>query len=197
MRLSLRSATLSAAITLSYIGLITTVDASDFVAKGEMAGLVVSKKHAPEPATQFWDAQGNRVSLADLKVQGKILVVDLWATWCGGCVREMPTFAKLQSAYRGRVVIAPISMDLPKDREKARAFMAQFPQLPFYQNTTERWPSAITTSLDPKVGSFPTALIFDSNGKEIARLTGTTADWDGRDAHALFDHLLKSVPHPG
>jgi thiol-disulfide isomerase/thioredoxin len=197
MRSSLFSATLSVAIIFSCIGHAAPTDTSSFAATGEMAALTVSPNRAPEPTTQFLDAKGRRVTLADVKARDKILVVDLWATWCAGCVHEMPTFAKLQSAYRNRIVIAPISMDLPKDREKARAFMAQFPQLPFYQNATEHWPPAITTALDPKIGNFPTALVFDRNGREIARLTGKTADWNGHDAHALFDHLLKTTPHAG
>jgi hypothetical protein len=109
----------------------------------------------------------------------------------------MPTLAKLQSSYRGKLLIVPVSMDLPKDREKARAFMARFPQLPFYQNTTDHWPPAITTALVPKIDSFPDAIIYDRNGREIGRLAGKTADWDGPDAHALFDYLIKSSSRAG
>jgi thiol-disulfide isomerase/thioredoxin len=172
-------------------------DSLKSVAKGEMAGFVVSPNHAPKPTTQIWDAKRHLVTLADLKAQDMLVVIDLWATWCAGCVQEMPTLAKLQSTYRGKLLIVPISMDLPKDREKARAFMARFPQLPFYQNTTDHWPPAITTALFPKIGSFPDALIYDRKGKEIGRLTGKTANWDGPDAHALFDYLIKSSNHAG
>jgi thiol-disulfide isomerase/thioredoxin len=182
--------TAAAAVGLTAIALAAEPGSLKSVAKGDMAGLAVSTNRAPEPATQIWDAKGHLVTLAHLKAPEKLMVVDLWATWCGGCVQEMPTLAKLQSAYRGRILVVPISMDLPKDREKARAFMAQIPQLPFYQNTTDHWPPAITTALVPRIVSFPDALIYDRNGREIARLTGKTADWNGPDAHALFDRLL-------
>jgi thiol-disulfide isomerase/thioredoxin len=196
MRLPTLVSTTLAVLTLSGVAQGAQPDTLKSIAKGDMAALEASSNRS-EPNTPFWDAQGHRVTLADLKPQEKILVVDLWATWCAGCVQEMPTFAKLQSVYRGRIVVVPISMDLPKNREKARAFMAQFPQLSFYQNTTEHWPPAITTALDPKVGSFPTALIFGPDRKEIARLTGKTTHWNGRDARALFDYLLKGNPQAG
>jgi thiol-disulfide isomerase/thioredoxin len=171
-------------------------DALKSFTKGEMAPLTASFNRAPEPATPFLDANGRFMTLADLKAKGKILVVDLWATWCGGCVQEMPTLAKLQSAYPGRVVIVPISIDTPTDLEKARTFMTQFPQLSFYQNPAAPWPPTITTALMPPVGSFPTAIIFDGAGKERARMVGKTADWNGHDAHALFDYLLNEWAAP-
>lgn len=161
---------------------------------GDMAGLTISAMRAPEPPTQILDANGKHIALAGIKAQGKFLVVDLWATWCAGCVHEMPTFAKLQAAYPGRIVVAPVSMDAPKDREKARAFIAQFSMLPFFQSPAAPWPPALTTALAPKVGSFPTAIIYDRNGREVARMMGKTADWGGRDARRFFDYLLAHSP---
>jgi thiol-disulfide isomerase/thioredoxin len=190
MRLSLAPVTVLTVLALSSIGQAAQPDTLRSVSKGEFTTLTESSGGHQEPATSFLDAKGNPVTLAKLNAKGKILVVDLWATWCGGCVHEMPTLAKLQSAYPGRIIVAPISMDASKDREKARAFIAQFPQLPFYQNPAEHWPPAITTALKPSVGSFPTAIIFDRFGKERARMVGKTADWSSRDARELFDYLL-------
>jgi thiol-disulfide isomerase/thioredoxin len=197
MRLSLFLALAVAAVSSSDIGWAAQLGALKSVAKGDMAALVASPNRAPEPTTKIWDANGRLVTLAELKARDKIVVVDLWATWCSGCVQEMPTFAKLQAAFPDRIMIVPISMDLPKDREKARAFMARFPQLPFYQNTTDHWPPAITTALEPKIKSLPDALIYDRNGKEIARLAGQTANWNGTNALAVFNYLLKHPSHGG
>lgn len=103
----------------------------------------------------------------------------------------MPTLAKLQAAYLGRVVVAPISIDTPKDREKARAFMAQFSQLLFYQNPADPWPPTMTAASVPPVGEFPVTVIYSRARKELARTApGKIADWNGHDAHALFDYLL-------
>lgn len=202
MKLETRSSSFGAAavtiLALCGMGYASTSDdALKSFAKGELAPLTVSPNRPPEPATPFLDSNGRSITMADLKATGRILVVNLWATWCGGCVQEMPTLAKLQSAYPERVVVAPISIDTPADREKARVFIAQFSQLPFYQNPAAPWPPAITTALTPPVGTFPVTIIYDRTGKERARMGfGKIADWNGRDAHALFDYLLNEPVEP-
>jgi len=153
------------------------------LARGEMAKLVVDNPSLPTPTLPFLDADDQETTLAKLKAP--VLVVNLWATWCGPCVREMPTLAKLQAAYPGRVLVVPISMDDPKDRAKARAFIARYPPLPFYQDPGAK----IALTLDPPTDGLPTTLIFDASGRERARLAGG-ADWSGRDAQAVIQALL-------
>jgi thiol-disulfide isomerase/thioredoxin len=153
------------------------------LAHGEMAKLVVSQSAAPEPATPFLDPQGHPVHLADLKTP--LLVVNLWATWCAPCVKEMPTLAKLQAAYPGKITVAAISMDKPELRERARAFIGEHAPLTFYQDTELALPFALV----PAVEGFPTTIIYGRDGRERARLSGG-ADWDGPDARAVFDTLL-------
>lgn len=154
----------------------------DSLARGDMRALSFASAGAAEPTTAFIDADGRSLHLPDLK--GRILVVNLWATWCGPCVREMPTLAKLQAAYPGRILVAPISMDKAADREKARAFIAGNAPLPFYQDPA----SALPFALSPPAEGFPTTIVYDAAGHEMARMAGD-ADWSGADAHVLFDRL--------
>lgn len=153
------------------------------LARGDMAKLQVSVDGPPPPRTPILDAQGGTVTLGDLKA--RVVVVNLWATWCAPCVREMPTLAALQAAYPGRVLVAPISMDKADDREKARAFIAAHRPLPFYQDMNLALPFALT----PVAEGFPTTVIYDAKGRERARLAGP-ADWDGPAARAVIDALL-------
>ncbi len=153
------------------------------LAHGEMAKLEVSAKANPPPSTPILDPQGHAITLADLKAP--VLVVNLWATWCAPCVKEMPTLAKLQAAYPGEVKVAPISMDVLHDREKARAFIAEHPPLDFYQDPKY----ALAFALDPPAEGFPTTVIYDAKGHERARLSGA-ADWNGPDARAVVEALL-------
>lgn len=153
------------------------------LAHGQMAKLTVVKNGPPEPATPILDPQGRQVHLDELKAP--VLVVNLWATWCAPCVREMPTLAKLQSAYAGKIVVAPVSMDGAKDREKARAFIGEHAPLAFYQDVNLALPFALT----PAVEGFPTTIIYGRDGRERARLTGP-ADWDGPEAKAVIDAVL-------
>lgn len=151
--------------------------------RGEMAKLEVTTKANPPPTTPILDAQGHSITLADLKAP--VLVVNLWATWCAPCVKEMSTLAKLQAAYPGRLIVAPISMDRIGDREKARAFIAEHSPLGFYQDPNY----ALAFALDPPAEGFPTTLIYDAKGRERARLSGA-ADWASPDAHAVVEALL-------
>ena len=153
------------------------------LAHGEMAKLSLAAAGAPEPATPFLDPQGHETHLSDLK--GQVLVVNLWATWCAPCVKEMPTLAALQAAYPGRIKVAAISMDKDELRERARAFIGEHPPLTFYQDPKLALPFAVA----PAVEGFPTTIIYGRDGRERARLSGG-ADWNGPEARAVFDALL-------
>jgi thiol-disulfide isomerase/thioredoxin len=153
------------------------------LARGEMAKLEIAAKGAPPPALTFLDPAGHPARLADLTAP--VVVLNLWATWCAPCVKEMPTLATLQAAYKGRILVVPVSMDKAADREKARAFIAGYPPLPFYQDPHY----GLAFALSPPAEGFPTTVIYDKKGVERARLAGG-ADWNGADAHAIFDALL-------
>jgi thiol-disulfide isomerase/thioredoxin len=152
------------------------------LAHGGMAKLVITESGAPPPTNAFLDDQGHDLHFTDLKAP--VRVVNLWATWCPPCVKEMPALARLQAAYPGHVLVAAVSMDKPEDREKARAFIAEHPPLRFYQG-----PIAMAFALSPPAEGFPTTVIYDRTGHERARLSGG-ADWNGRDARAIIEALL-------
>ena len=153
------------------------------LARGEMAKLVVDDKPVAQPILAQ-DAQGRAVRLSDLK--GQVVVVNLWATWCAPCVKEMPTLAKLQSQYAGRPVkVLAISLDKgDEDLAKARAFIADKAPLGFYHGDY-----SLAFSLAPPAEGLPTTLIFDRQGRERARLSGG-ADWSTPEAKAVIDRLL-------
>jgi thiol-disulfide isomerase/thioredoxin len=152
------------------------------LAHGEMAKLTVSSG-AAAPDTPILDPAGKPVRFND--IAAPVTVVNLWATWCPPCVKEMPTLAALQTAYGSRVRVAAISMDKTDDREKARAFIGEHPPLVFYQDPK----SAFAFGLDPAAEGYPTTVIYDRKGHERARLSGG-ADWNGPDARAVIDALL-------
>jgi thiol-disulfide isomerase/thioredoxin len=155
------------------------------VAKGEMAKLVLPAEPTPPPANSFLDAEGKAVHVADFR--GKVVVLNLWATWCAPCVTEMPTLAKLQSEYAGKpVMVVPISVDSASDVDKARAFIGQHPPLKFYNDPQMKLPFA----LKPVAAGMPTTVIYGPDGLEKARVSGG-ADWSGPDAKALIDKVLK------
>jgi thiol-disulfide isomerase/thioredoxin len=154
------------------------------VARGEMAKLVVPAEATVGPANTFYDADGKPLRVADLK--GKVVVLNLWATWCAPCVAEMPTLAKLQAEYAGKPVeVVAVSVDSPSAVDKAKAFIAQHAPLKYYSDPNMKLPFA----LKPPAAGMPTTVIYGADGLERGRISGG-ADWSGPDAKALVDQVL-------
>ena len=154
------------------------------LATGEMAKFVTPVEAAPAPVNSFQDPTGAPKRIADFR--GKVTVVNLWATWCGPCVIEMPTLAKLAAEYQGKPVeIVAISVDRPDDADKARAFIAKHAPLAFYHDPKMALPFAFK----PTASGMPTTIIYGADGVERGRLAGG-ADWGGKDAKALIDKVL-------
>jgi len=154
------------------------------LAKGDMAKLEVSKPSTALDPIKADSPDGKPVTLADFK--GQVVVVNLWATWCAPCVKEMPTLAKLQGEYAGKPVkVVAISLDRgTEDVAKARAFIASKAPLGFYHGDYD-----MAFALKPAVEGLPATILYDAQGHERARLSGG-ADWSGADARKVIDQLL-------
>jgi thiol-disulfide isomerase/thioredoxin len=139
---------------------------------------------AKPPAYAFFDAAGKKVTPADFK--GKIVVLNIWATWCAPCKLEMPTLAKLAKAYEGKpVAVVAISIDKADALAQAKAFIAANAPLKFYNDPDAKLPWA----LKPAANGMPTTLILGKDGLERGRISGE-ADWAGPGAAATIDKLL-------
>jgi thiol-disulfide isomerase/thioredoxin len=140
----------------------------------------------PSPDYAFYDADGKAMKIADLK--GKVVVMNIWATWCAPCVTEMPTLAKLQAAYAGKPVeVVTVSIDSESSTAKARLFIAQHAPLKFYHDREMKLPFRLA----PPAPGAPTTVIYGKDGLEVARVAGE-ADWSGPEARALIDKALGS-----
>lgn len=153
---------------------------SDY-ARGSLARLRVSVERPPAPANTFADPSGRPVRIVDLP--GEVRVVNLWATNCAPCKREMPTLAALARQSGARVSVTPISLDPVGRTDEARAFIAAHAPLRFHQDPS----FAVAFAL--KAEGMPTTVIYDREGRERARLAGA-AEWDGPEARALMEALL-------
>jgi thiol-disulfide isomerase/thioredoxin len=136
----------------------------------------------PAPQAKFSDADGKAVSLADFA--GKIVVVNLWATWCAPCRREMPSLDRLQTQLGDRITVLAIS----EDTEGSKAVQA------FIANLRLK---AVKTYLDPKnavgqafkVDGLPTSFLIDRQGHVLGRVEGE-AEWDSPKMLAVIEPLL-------
>ncbi len=153
------------------------------LATGQMKSLTVEVSPAPAPAAPFTDAAGKTHTLAEFK--GKVVVLNLWATWCAPCVEEMPTLAKLQTATQGQpVAIVPVSVDAADDVANAQAFIAKRPPLPFYSDPKY----GLAFAFKPPAEGLPTTVLIDAAGNVRARVSGG-ADWSGPDAQKVIAAL--------
>lgn len=138
------------------------------------------------PAYAFYDAEGKKLTPADFK--GKVVVMNLWATWCAPCKIEMPTLAKLAETYRGKpVAVVAVSIDKPEALAEAKSFIAKNAPLAFYNDPDAKLPWAIK----PAATGMPTTLILGKDGLERGRISGE-ADWSGPGAKAVIDKALAS-----
>ena len=142
-------------------------------------GGVLDRTHKGEaaPTTEFADPAGKKVSVASFK--GKPVLLNLWATWCIPCIKEMPTLDALAGAGGDLPVILPVSQDY-KGKEVVDPFFAKagYKHLKPYLDTE----MALSTGMN---ATLPTTILYDSVGKEVWRISGDY-DWSGKEAAALI-----------
>ena len=140
----------------------------------------------PQPAPQvgFTDVDGKPASLADFK--GTPAVVNLWATWCQPCLKEMPSLDRLQSQLAGKLTVAAISQDRAKAGRVGEFVAAMgLRKLKIYLDPT----AAVAHAFH--VPGLPTSIIIDAGGQVVGRVEGS-AEWDGPKMRAVLEPFLKS-----
>lgn len=144
-------------------------------ASAALVGVDRSHKGEAAPTTMFKDAAGKPTSLAAFR--GKPVLVNLWATWCGPCVAELPTLEAL--AKSGKVRVAAISQDTSA-AAKVPSFLKDHgaPSLVPYLDDT----MALSLGWN---ANLPTTILFDSAGKEVWRWNGGN-DWNSPAAAKLI-----------
>jgi thiol-disulfide isomerase/thioredoxin len=137
----------------------------------------------PVPEIQFQDSEGNTLTLQDFR--GKVVLLNIWATWCLPCRREMPTLDRLQAKLGGPdFEVLPLSIDR-NGFEAITKFYSDVgvKHLAMYLDGSSQAASTLGA-----VG-IPTTLLIDRDGRELGRLVGP-AEWDSPDMIALIDTYL-------
>ncbi len=149
-----------------------------------MAAFVFRKTPEALPEATFQDATGKERTLADWR--GKVVLVNLWATWCLPCRKEMPSLDRLQKELGSdKFEVVAVSVDR-KGLEASKKFLdeTQVQGLGLYVDATARMTSTF------KVVGLPATLLVDAQGREIGRLLGP-AEWDSEDAKRLIRSVLQ------
>jgi peroxiredoxin len=133
------------------------------------------------PAFGF-DLNGKKMQLSDL--QGKVVVLNFWASWCPPCVEETPALNRLQAriAPQGGTVLA-VSVD-ESEAEYRKFLRDQGVKFPTYRDTTQK------INLEYGTTIFPETYIIDRKGK-IARKVIGPQEWDRGENYAFLETLLQ------
>jgi thiol-disulfide isomerase/thioredoxin len=154
--------------------------------KGAMAALLIRPKPLDLPDFTVADAEGKPKSLADFS--SKVVLLNIWATWCVPCREEMPAFDALETKLGGKD-FEVVAVNIDKGGDKAAAFLKETgaTHLALYTDPSGRLFSTL------KAIGMPTTLLIDRNGKEIARLVGA-ADWASPEAVAVMEAAIGFPP---
>ena len=134
-------------------------------ARAEEVGTKLYQTNTGAMAADFTypDVNGKMVSLSDFK--GKVVLVDVWATWCGPCKKEIPHLIKLEKEMHGTdLVVLGVSLDEAKDKQKWLDFIKE-KGLTGVQVHASGW-SKVTK--DYKITGIPRFMVFDKNGNIVS-----------------------------
>jgi thiol-disulfide isomerase/thioredoxin len=139
----------------------------------------------PAPPFSFDDAGGKAASLTDFA--GRLVVLNLWATWCAPCLREMPSLDRMQARLGEDVVVLAIS----EDRGGSKVVE------PFIEKLALK---SVKFYVDPKSGAerafkiqgLPTSFVIDRQGNVVGRVEGA-AEWDSPKMLDVLKSFLAGV----
>jgi thiol-disulfide isomerase/thioredoxin len=147
---------------------------------GPVKGIDRSHKGQPAPKATFNDPDGGEMNLADFR--GVPVLVNLWATWCAPCVKELPTLDKLAQAHDvdGELGVVAISQDRgPHASVVAFLKHHKIRDLGAYQDPDMGLSGALHADV------LPTSVLIDANGREVWRYVGDM-DWTSAEAARML-----------
>ncbi len=150
---------------------------------GALAAFLVKPERKPLPDIEFQDGSGKPVKISEWR--GRIVLINLWATWCAPCRKEMPALAELQSKLGSKdFEVVAISIDR-KGIEASSAFLKETGahSLKLYVEPSSR----ILNELQAL--GLPATVLVDRQGREIGRLLGP-AEWNSPEAVNLIEAAL-------
>ena len=155
--------------------------------KGEVAALTVNATPFKVPDLTFEDATGKARKLSDW--QGKTVLVNLWATWCVPCRKEMPALEALQTKLGGpKFEVVAINIDTTNpDKPKAFYKDTNLVKLGYFSDAKAKVFQDLK-AVGRALG-MPTTVLMDSNGCEIGFMAGP-AEWAGDDAVKLINATI-------
>ena len=173
-------------VALTVLVIILSLKLND---SAEFSNQVAIESGIPAPDFTFPGLDGKMVSLSDYK--GKVVLVNIWATWCPPCVDEMPSMEKLYRKFKGEnFEILAISIDEPGSEAVA----------PFMKKTRLTFPALIDSkgAIKPvyRISGIPESFIIDKHGILIKKIVGPV-DWAAPKVFRFISSLIQTTPPKG
>jgi len=156
---------------------------------GEVAALALAQTPFHVPDLAFKDAQGRDKTLADWR--GRTVLLNLWATWCVPCRREMPALDALEQKLGGPdFEVVAVNIDT-RDPQKPLTFLKDVgvSHLAYYADQSARVFEDLKSA--GKAFGMPTTIIVDRSGCEIGTMAGP-AEWASDDGVKLVSAAISS-----
>ena len=118
----------------------------------------------------FKTIEGNTIHSEELK--GKIVVINIWATWCGMCIQEIPELNRLKAKYSNDVDVVFIAFN-DEQLDKVKSTLKRFPFHYLQIANAENYTSKLKTRL---VKTYPQNLILDKNQQVVFDITEAKGD---------------------
>jgi thiol-disulfide isomerase/thioredoxin len=160
------------------------------LAHGEVAALTMASAPLRLPDVTFEDAQGKPKKLSDWR--GRTVLLNLWATWCVPCRKEMPALESLQTRLGGPdFEVVAVNIDT-RDPQKPKNFLKEANLIRLGYFTDEKAKVFQDLKGVGRALGMPTSVLVDGQGCEIATIAGP-AEWGSDDAVKLISAAMKPV----
>jgi thiol-disulfide isomerase/thioredoxin len=159
------------------------------LARGEVAAFAVADPPRRLPDLAFRDGSGADRHLADWR--GRTVLLNLWATWCVPCRKEMPALAALEEKLGGPgFEVVAVNIDT-RDSDKPRAWLKEvgIDRLAYYADPSARIFQDLKVA--GRAAGMPTTLLVDPSGCELGTMAGP-AEWASEDGIKLVAAALRS-----
>ena len=146
--------------------------------------LSMFEQSRPLPEIRFQDDQGHDLTLAEFR--GRVVLLNIWATWCVPCRQEMPTLDRLEARLGGKdFLVIALSIDR-KGVDAVRDFYREVgvEKLAIYLDPSGKGSRGLA------IPGVPATLLIDQEGREVARKMGA-AKWDGPEMVSLIERTMR------
>jgi len=150
---------------------------------GTVRSFIKMPKKSKDPVITLLDMKSKPIDLSAFK--GKIVVLNIWATWCSPCLRELPALDRLQAKFnKSDFIILPVSID----KRGAKVTLPYYKKLglkniEFYHDSKKRLRQFFPIDV------VPATFILDRNGKPISFMR-SFIDWDDELAVKMFEYYI-------